>query len=405
MSYRIVMLGGLTLSSALFLSVCSKSEPASTPAATAAAPPAAAASAPAPVAAPASQPVASADGGAQNVQIALDGAADLSPVYATAKIPANARQLVAVFTYGDQQQHKITTQITPIAATGKYTINSQGQAEAIASGDGTRFLVRHVFLSDLPVGRWHLAVTVDDKLFGSQEFEVVPAAAPLKLTSSVELMGSLTKGTEWTCEVRALHEPRRGLQIPFDGITEADPLPGWLRGTTVTRVIAFDPEGVRTDIYRGGKLASSAWTLATDKGIAVSKMMSGGAAQEADPPELIIDWPGVEFQQSWRWHDNRQKPEFGHQFEMWGPLPVKTPNGEGQGYVMLQKIPDGNDPTVIASSTETHIMPGLGIVYTASVQSIPQYQTAIRIETRLTSMKRGSGPEPEMRKYAGSPDK
>jgi hypothetical protein len=399
MSYRIVMLGGLTLSSALFLSVCSKSEPTSTPAATPAAPPAAAASAPA--AAPATAPIAS----AQNVQLALDGAADLSPVYATAKIPANARQLVAVFTYDDQQQHKITTQITPISAPGKFTINSQGQAEVIASGDGTRFLVRHGFLSDLPVGQCRLALAVKDKPFGSQKCEVVPAAVPLKLTSPVELMGSLSKGTEWTSEVRALHEPRRGLKIPFDGVTEADSQSGWLRGTTVTTVVAFDPEGVRTDISRGGKLASSVWTLVTDKGIAVSKVISGGDVQQVDPPELMFDWPGVEFQQTWRWHDNRQKPEFGHQFEMWGPLPVKTPNGEAQGYVMLQKIPDSNDPTVIASSTETHIMPGLGIVYTASVQSIPQYQTAFRIETRLTSMKRGSGPEPELRKYAGSPDK
>jgi hypothetical protein len=90
---------------------------------------------------------------------------------------------------------------------------------------------------------------------------------------------------------------------------------------------------------------------------------------------------------------------------MWGPLPVKTPNGEAQGYVMLQKMPDDNDPTVIASSTEVHVVPDLGVVYTASVQSLPQYQTAFRTETRLTSMKRGSGPEPEMRKYAGSPDK
>jgi hypothetical protein len=343
---------------------------------------------------------------AQNVHLALDGAADLSPVYPTARIPANARQLVAVFIYGDQKQHKITTQITPIAAAGKYTINSRGQAEAIAVGDGTRFLVRHAFLSDLPVGRWHLAVAVDDKPFGSQEFEVVPAAAPLKLKSLVELMGSLTKGTEWTSEVRALHVPRPGLKIPFDGITEADPQPGWLRATTVTRVVAFNPAGVRTDVYRGGKLASSVWTLVTDTGIAVSKMMSGGAAaEEANPPELMIHWPGVVFQQSWRWHDDRQKPEFGHRFEMWGPLPVKTPNGEAQGYVILQKIPETDDPTVIAGSTETHIVPGLGIVYTASVQSIPQYQTAIRIETRLTSMKRGSGPEPEIRKYTSLLDK
>jgi len=86
---------------------------------------------------------------------------------------------------------------------------------------------------------------------------------------------------------------------------------------------------------------------------------------------------------------------------MWGLLPVKTPNGEAPGYVILQKMPDSDEPTVIAASTETHVVPGLGIVYTASVQSIPRYQTAIRIETRLTATKRGTGPEPETRKYAG----
>ena len=81
---------------------------------------------------------------------------------------------------------------------------------------------------------------------------------------------------------------------------------------------------------------------------------------------------------------------------------VTTPNGEAPGYVVLQKITNEDDSTMIAGSIETHVVPGLGIVYTASVQSIPQYQTAMRIESRMTSMKHGSGPEPEIRKYAGS---
>jgi len=64
---------------------------------------------------------------AQNVQIALDGAADLSPVYPTSKIPANAGQVVVLFTLGDQQHHTIQTDITPITAVGKFTINPEGQ--------------------------------------------------------------------------------------------------------------------------------------------------------------------------------------------------------------------------------------------------------------------------------------
>jgi hypothetical protein len=42
---------------------------------------------------------------AQNVQLALDGAADLSPVYPTTKIPANARSFVAIVMFEDQEHH------------------------------------------------------------------------------------------------------------------------------------------------------------------------------------------------------------------------------------------------------------------------------------------------------------
>jgi hypothetical protein len=90
---------------------------------------------------------------------------------------------------------------------------------------------------------------------------------------------------------------------------------------------------------------------------------------------------------------------------MWGPLPIKTPNGEAPGYVVLQNMTDESNSTLIAGSTETHIVPGTGSVYVAFVQSIPQYQTAMRIESRLTSMKHGSGPEPEIRKYMDSSSK
>jgi hypothetical protein len=338
---------------------------------------------------------------AQNVQIALGGAADLSPVYPTARIPANAGQLVVLFTYGDQQRHFVHTEITPITAVGKFTINREAQTEVIASGAGSRFLIRHSFVGDLPTGRWRLTVAIDDKPFGSQEFEVVPATVPLKLSGPVELIGSLTKGSEWTSEVRAPYEPRPGLKVALDGITKTDPQ-GWLRTTLVRKVVALEPEGARTDIYRSGKLNSSVWTIVTDKGIAAAKAISDGNETTMQPPELIIAWPVAEFHTSWRWHDNRQKPEFGERLEMWGPLPIKTPNGEAPGYVVLQKITDEDDSTMIAGSIETHVVPGLGIVYTASVQSIPQYQTAMRIESRMTSMKHGSGPEPEIRKYAGS---
>jgi hypothetical protein len=341
---------------------------------------------------------------AQDIQIALDGAADLSPVYPTSKIPANAGQLVVLFSYGDQQHHFIHTEIIPITAAGKFTMDREAQTEVIAFGAGSRFLIRHFFIGDLPVGRWRLTVAIDNKPFGSQEFEVVPATVLLKLSSPVALVGSLANGSEWTSEVRAPYEPRPGLKVALDGITKVDSQ-GWLRTTLIRKVVSLDPEGSRTDIYRTGKLNSSVWTIVTDKGIVASKAIADGEQARMQPPEVIIAWPVTEFHTSWRWHDKRQKPELGDRFEMWGPLPVKTPDGEAPGYVVLQKITDEADSTVIAGSIETQVVPGLGMVYTASVQSIPQYQTAMRIESRVTSMKHGSGPEPEIRKYADLPSK
>lgn len=340
---------------------------------------------------------------AQSLQLSLDGAADLSPVYPTLKIPANAGQFVAIFTFGDQERHKIETTMMPIEAAGSYTINPQGQTEVIAAGDGTRALLRYFFQSDLPVGRWRLTVKLDGKPFASQEFSVVPAVVPLKLSGPLSLVGSLTKGSEWTSEVRALQEPRPGVRVSLGNVTKAD-ANGWLHTTAVSKVVALAQEGVQTDIYRSGTLINSVWTIVTDKGIAVVKYEIAGDATVLNPPQLIVAWPLTEFHTSWRWHDKRQKSEFGDQFQMWGPLPIKTPVGEAPGYVVLQKTPSDTDPTVIASSSETHIVPGLGTVYSKLVQPIPQHQTAMHVESYLLSMKHGSGPEPETRQYRRDTD-
>jgi len=103
--------------------------------------------------------------------------------------------------------------------------------------------------------------------------------------------------------------------------------------------------------------------IVTDKGIAATKARTGDKTSALQPPEVFVTWPlAAEFHTSWGWHDDRQKPEFGDRFEMWGALPVKTPTGEAQGYVVLQKITDGSDPKLVAGTVESHIVPGLGTV-------------------------------------------
>jgi len=129
---------------------------------------------------------------APTVQLALDGAADLSPVYPTVTIPANEHDFVVIFTYGDRQNHHIVTKFLPIDATGPFRITTEARAEAFPTPDGARFLMRQPFLTDIPLGRWTMTAEVDYKVVGSVEFKVVPPATALKLSSPVELMGSLS---------------------------------------------------------------------------------------------------------------------------------------------------------------------------------------------------------------------
>jgi hypothetical protein len=332
---------------------------------------------------------------AQEVQFALDGAADLSPVYPLAKIPANARQVVAIFTLSDQGQHSIDTDITPAAPGAAMPADSGASIDSYPVVSGTRILFRHSFHQDLPVGAYRLAITVDDKPWAAQEFEVVPAAAPLAVASSLAMLGSLSAGTEWDYEVRALQKPRPGMRVRLPGAEEADP-DGWLRTKATRKVVALGAEGVRVDTNQGGELIGSAWLVPTDKGILVAKFGDPDPVAFL-PPMPTIARPGPVFHMDWKWVANGKRPETATQFQMWGPLPIATPKGEAPGYVVLRQTPDADDPTVIAASAETRIVPGIGVVAETDILAIPQYQTASRTEYRLTAMKPGAGAEPDVK--------
>lgn len=335
---------------------------------------------------------------AEGVQLALDGAADLSPVYPTVTLPANAREFVVIFSYGDHKTHHIRTGFEPIDAKGSYTINSVGDVKVAAVGDATRFLLRESFLSDIPVGRWTLTASVDDKPVGTVEITVVPAAAPLKLSSPIALAGSLAAGTEWNFQFRFLQEPRPGLKLTLDGIESADP-DGWIKTTLLRKIVAQDAGGVRWDQQRTGKLVSTSWVVATDKGIAVAKIVADGNETAFEPLELVLRTPGDAFHQQWEWRPKGAPPEAAQNFQMWGPVPVKTPQGEQPGYVVLQQIPDEDDPTKVGLSVESQIVPGTGLVHEVDVQPIPGTDAALRDEIDLIQMTRGSGPEPEVGKF------
>jgi hypothetical protein len=336
------------------------------------------------------------------VQLALDGAADLSPVYPTVTIPANEHDFVAIFTCGDQNNHLIKTEFTPIDATGSYRITREARAEVAPIATGTRFLVRQPFLTDLPVGRWSMTASVDGKAVGTVEFKVVAPASPVKLSSPTELMGSLSEGSEWNYKFRFLAEPRPGLKMTMDGIQDAD-AEGWLNTTLQHRIVSLDPDGARREQRRGNGPAESLWLVPTDRGLAATKSDQGNGPKPFEPAQLMALAPNEQFHRDWRWLPKGAPPELALTYKMWGPLPVKTSRGEQPGYVVLQRVPDPHDPAKVATSVEYHYAPGPGLVHEVIVNPIAGADAAVRIELDLTTMKRGSGPEPEIRPYSDSP--
>jgi hypothetical protein len=336
------------------------------------------------------------------VQLALDGAADLSPVYPTVTIPANEHDFVVIFSYGDQKKHLITTNFKPIDANGTFRFATQPRAEVAAIADGSRFLMRPPLLTDLPIGRWTMTAEVDGTPVGTVEFKVVPPAPALKLSGPIELIGSLSKGSEWNYQFRFLAEPSPGLKLTLDGIQDAD-AQGWLNTTLLYRIISLDPEGARREQRRGNGPPVSTWLVPTDQGIAATSSDSGDGPQPLEPAQLMALSPDGQFHRTWQWRPKGASPELAQKYDMWGPLPVKTPQGERPGYIVLQRIPDPDDPTKVATSVEYHYAPGLGLVRQVVVTPIAGVDAATRIELDMTAMKRGSGPEPEIRPYSDIP--
>ena len=154
-----------------------------------------------------------------------------------------------------------------------------------------------------------------------------------------------------------------------------------------------------------GQARLTSWVVATEKGIALAKFAADGTEKAVEPPELVAPTPGDAFHQQWDWRPTGAPPEVAHKFQMWGPVPVRTPQGEQPGYVVLQKIPDDDDPTKVGLSVESRLVPGTGLVHEVDVQPIPNADAALRIEVDLVEMTRGSGPEPEVRDFVEGTDR
>jgi hypothetical protein len=178
-------------------------------------------------------------------------------------------------------------------------------------------------------------------------------------------------------------------------IKDADP-DGWLRTTFTRKVVGADNDGISIESYRNGSLVLTGWIVPTVQGIANSRLKSSDDDYRLQPLDIFVAMPDKNFHKSWQTHDKTGTAS-DHQYEMWGPLPIKTADGEKPGYVVIQKEPNPKQKSVIGATAAYEIVPDVGLVREVDSRIAPSGQTISRIELTLTAMHAGSGDEPQLR--------
>lgn len=292
------------------------------------------------------------------LELCLAAAADYSPVYPTRVFPADTtREVTAIVRLGKGESYKkleaswIAVDVPKSPADqviSKMTLPVQGDRGAMHLRAGAR---------GLPAGKYKIDVTADGKPWQTVEFSVAPVQAPA-VKRPADLM-PFKPGTVWRYAFEQEFAPGVKFGLPPGEKLDAD---GRLRATLTRTAVADESLGLHIETRRNNRLVEEEWWRLTDAGLVVTKLKSGDEESTFDPPGRLWPWP---LRMPQRWTFKPPGMPFTQTFQMWGPVPVKAPAGEGPGYVLLMEQPS----RPIALSVERHYLPGVGLVREVIVQA------------------------------------
>jgi hypothetical protein len=312
------------------------------------------------VAAVASRAAAAQAGG--SLQTCLAAAADYSPVHPTTVFAVTSPELAAVFRLAPGEHHAaLGAKWIAVDVGGAAPSNSlAGEGTLILDRNTVTGVLRLELRKGFPAGMYRLEVTADGKPWKSVGFQVVPAPAGAGL-SSLEALMPLGRGKTWTYTfvqeaggIAKISKAPPGATLGPDGKVHA----------TVTATVAgTDGEDTHITWARGGVPFSEEWWRLTRGGLAAVKRTIGGESLVLEPPQIFFPWP-AKMGRSWN-YTSRDKT-LRQRYRIWGPLPLKGPNGEAPGYVVLaeQKGP------AASTTVERDYVPGLGMVRSLTITSL-----------------------------------
>jgi hypothetical protein len=154
------------------------------------------------------------------------------------------------------------------------------------------------------------------------------------------------------CRYEFVMYPGSGIQLKLPRVApDAD---GRLRAKASISAEEANHDGRRFVTRRNGSPIFEEWLRWTDAGLVASRRKTEEKETEFTPPLLLVKWPLQP--QSWTYTSNDRKTK--QRFQMWTSVPVRGPEGETPGVVVLSHATLDE----ITISAERHFLPGLGLV-------------------------------------------
>ncbi len=317
-------------------------------------------------------PASSQTAGTGFIQPCLASAADESPVYPTSVFPSAVGEIDVAFRLADGERYSRLQASWIAVDVGKaFPPNEVLGTTNLDLNPGNTTGVFRYQLDWFPPGRYRVDITADGRPWKSTELRVVPDVRGLRELSALM---PLSKGMVWTYRfVQEAGEITKSAEPPPGATLDAD---GRVRATVTATLAKIDGEHARVSWARGGVPFSEEWWEFGHSGIAAVKRTATDESVIFDPPQIFFPWPvvmGSEWQYVSRDQSVRQS------YRIWGPVPVKGPNGEAPGYIVLvvQKSP------LAMTSVERDYLPGVGMVRSLAIAGFGT-ETVDREELVLT---------------------
>ncbi|MEO7137025.1 MAG: hypothetical protein ABI037_04880 [Gemmatimonadales bacterium] len=283
-------------------------------------------------------------------KLGLAPAADYTLVYPSDTFPSNATEFAAIFHLGPGEKYrKLTASWIAVDVGGVVPPNQVVLTREQVLGK-ERLGAFRFRTNAAPPGKHRIEVRADGQPWKTADFEVVEMPNVAGQSEARDLF-PLETGTTWSYNL--IQETGEGAKLDPPAGVELDS-EGRFRATVLLAVVGKDSSGAHVEWRRGEERMEEEWLRLDAAGLVRTRRVQEGTAIVLTPPELLLPHPDR--------HPPKGEwvaPAYDYQlrYRVWGPLPLRGPDGIAPGYVTLAVYPPPFETTV-----ERHYVPGVGLV-------------------------------------------